>query len=148
MVSSGGITFQYGFGDDLIAVGAGENGSQDFRLSFLISDPQHIGCVRKVIQCPGCAFQLLAGHGEFAHIAPVNIHLSLGEQSYIFGKELDRLRAFSLGDTQGEHLSIFLQIEEILDDVVPELLLIQRAILKPQHEGVFAVSRPNILCGR
>ena len=35
MVSSGGITFQYGFGDDLIAVGAGENGSQDFRLSFL-----------------------------------------------------------------------------------------------------------------
>ena len=76
----------------------------------------------------------------------MDIHLSLGQQGHIPGEKLNGFGAFCLGNAQGEHLRILLQIKVILNDVILKLRLLQSTVLDTLHKGILIVSRPNVFC--
>ena len=54
-------------------------------------------------------------------------------------------RTSGLGDTDGEYLGVFLNIQVILDQIISELLFIESPTLHTFDEGMLIVFLPDIL---
>ena len=110
------------FGNHLIAVGTGQDSGQNLRLPLFISHPEHIRGVGQIIQGARRRGQFFLRYNKGPYIPPMDVHFPFGQEIHLPGEKAHGVQPLRLGNPNGEHLGVLLQVEVILDDVILELL--------------------------